>query len=119
MGFIRPTARTLFTRSSTLSKLIGLKCSFTFILLTATSLILDILNYQFRKYGLVGLNQGLSFRILEEITKGLGAKDAVPALVQALQHDDYWVVRRSATGALGEIGTPEALKAFSDSKYRL
>ncbi|MAE18564.1 hypothetical protein CMK12_06495 [Candidatus Poribacteria bacterium] len=57
--------------------------------------------------------------MLEEITKGLGAKDAVPALVQALQHDDYWVVRRSATGALGEIGTPEALKAFSDSKYRL
>ena len=37
-------------------------------------------------------------------------KDAVPALVQALQDQNEYV-RNNAAWALGEMGTPEALKA--------
>ena len=44
---------------------------------------------------------------------GEGAKDAIPALIQALQ-DEKWGVRTYAAVALGQIGTPEALKAAEE-----
>ena len=40
-------------------------------------------------------------------------KDAVPALVQALQDQNEYV-RNNAAWALGEMGTPEALKAVKE-----
>ena len=42
---------------------------------------------------------------------GKNAKDAVPALTQVLQNDQYPSVRTNAAGALKEIGTLEATKA--------
>ena len=42
---------------------------------------------------------------------GLGAKDAVLALIQALQEP---AVSYSAAMALGKIGTPEALEAVKE-----
>ena len=41
----------------------------------------------------------------------IGSKDAVSALIQALQDQD---VRINAVQALGKIGTPEALKAVKE-----
>ena len=43
---------------------------------------------------------------------GKNAKDAVPALTQVLQNDQYPSVRANAAGTLKAIGTPEALKAL-------
>ena len=40
-------------------------------------------------------------------------RDAVPALTLALQDED-WNIRYSAREVLGKIGTPEALKAIKD-----
>ena len=48
---------------------------------------------------------------------GEGAKDAVPALIQALQDDDE-IVRYHAAYALRDIGTTETLKAVSDNNVR-
>ena len=47
----------------------------------------------------------------------IGAKDAVPALIQALQ-DPNEDVRMNAARALGSIGTPEALKAVEEYQLR-
>jgi HEAT repeat protein len=44
-------------------------------------------------------------------------KDAVPALVQALQDQNEYV-RLHAAWALGEMGTPEALKAVKEYQSR-
>ncbi|MEE3194802.1 MAG: HEAT repeat domain-containing protein [Candidatus Poribacteria bacterium] len=44
-------------------------------------------------------------------------KDAVPALVQALQDQNEYV-RNNAAWALGEMGTPEALKAVKEYQSR-
>ena len=43
----------------------------------------------------------------------IGSEDAVPTLIQVLQ-DENVGVRRRVAGALGRIGTPEALKAVKD-----
>ena len=61
--------------------------------------------------GFVRANAALALREI-----GPEAKDAVPALIQALQDQDKYV-RRDAAGALGEIGTPGAIKAAKD-RYR-
>ncbi len=49
---------------------------------------------------------------------GKDAKDAVPTLIQALQNDHNARGRDSATMALGQIGTPEALKAVKEYQSR-
>ena len=44
-------------------------------------------------------------------------ESAVSALIQALQ-DEHVIVRVNAAKALGEIGTPEALKAVEEYQSR-
>ncbi|HIA70681.1 TPA: HEAT repeat domain-containing protein [Candidatus Poribacteria bacterium] len=51
--------------------------------------------------------------VCAKMREGEGAIDAVPALIQALKDRDEYV-RDYVTGALGEIGTPEALKAVEE-----
>ena len=47
----------------------------------------------------------------------IGAVDAVPALIQALKDQNKYV-RVFAVLALGEIGTPDALKAVEEYQSR-
>ena len=51
--------------------------------------------------------------VCAKMREGEGAIDAVPALIHLLQDRDV-DVRRDAAGALGQIGTPEALKAVEE-----
>jgi len=45
---------------------------------------------------------------------GSGAKDAVPGLIQALLQDEDKSVRVAVVWTLGQLGTPEALKAVEE-----
>ena len=55
-------------------------------------------------------------RVAEPLGK-IGSEDAVPALIHLLQNQDV-NVRRDAAGALGQIGTPEALKVVEEYQSR-